>query len=302
MKVKVIHHNDPDGYCAAFWARKYLQITETPFTSGDFIATNYDQLFPYTPDMAGSHIIILDYSCEPEIMQKMLDDKCRITWIDHHYTAIEKYKKHLDMLNQIAGIQKDGIAGCLLSWAYFFAPKLLHDNHIVENAPKFTQYIHYWDTWTWKDLPSTESKSVAAFITALTTKDLDPCKRVFWDAFTDSPDNKSGDVLVDLVTRNGYTMMEFRNGYAKMVCDSIGKTIEFEGFKCFAVNLPKCSSEWIKTVQADIWMPFYWNSQTNQFIVSLYTDKDIDVSKIAVKYGGGGHKQASGFQCQTLPW
>jgi uncharacterized protein len=30
--------------------------------------------------------------------------------------------------------------------------------------------------------------------------------------------------------------------------------------------------------------------------------KTVDVSKIAVKYGGGGHKAASGFQCKELPF
>ena len=37
--------------------------------------------------------------------------------------------------------------------------------------------------------------------------------------------------------------------------------------------------------------------------VSLYTKKDdIDVSIIAQKYGGGGHKKASGFRCDKLPF
>ena len=30
--------------------------------------------------------------------------------------------------------------------------------------------------------------------------------------------------------------------------------------------------------------------------------KTIDVSKIALKYGGGGHKEAAGFECVKLPW
>ena len=30
--------------------------------------------------------------------------------------------------------------------------------------------------------------------------------------------------------------------------------------------------------------------------------KNIDCSEIAKKYGGGGHKQAAGFQCKELPF
>jgi nanoRNase/pAp phosphatase (c-di-AMP/oligoRNAs hydrolase) len=47
-------------------------------------------------------------------------------------------------------------------------------------------------------------------------------------------------------------------------------------------------------------MPFYFAK--NKWVVSLYTTKDIDVSEIAKKYGGGGHKQAAGFTCDKLPW
>ena len=37
--------------------------------------------------------------------------------------------------------------------------------------------------------------------------------------------------------------------------------------------------------------------------VSLYTIFDhIDVSEIAKKYGGGGHKNAAGFVCDNLPF
>ena len=40
----------------------------------------------------------------------------------------------------------------------------------------------------------------------------------------------------------------------------------------------------------------------HKYTVSVYTEKDIDVSKIAVKHGGGGHKKAAGFICENLPY
>lgn len=39
--------------------------------------------------------------------------------------------------------------------------------------------------------------------------------------------------------------------------------------------------------------------------VSLYHAKhrtDLDLSAIATKFGGGGHRGACGFQCETLPF
>ena len=41
----------------------------------------------------------------------------------------------------------------------------------------------------------------------------------------------------------------------------------------------------------------------SNYVISFYTKKDnIDVSKLAVKYGGGGHRQASSFIIGNLPF
>jgi len=47
------------------------------------------------------------------------------------------------------------------------------------------------------------------------------------------------------------------------------------------------------------------NLHGNIVNVSLRSDKSVDVSAIARKYGGNGHPQASGFQLkwgEPLPW
>jgi nanoRNase/pAp phosphatase (c-di-AMP/oligoRNAs hydrolase) len=42
-------------------------------------------------------------------------------------------------------------------------------------------------------------------------------------------------------------------------------------------------------------------SQT--WTVSMYTTKkNINVGKLAKKFGGGGHTKAAGFQCKDLPF
>jgi hypothetical protein len=104
----------------------------------------------------------------------------------------------------------------------------------------------------------------------------------------------------------GRIMMKFRDGYARDLMP-IGFETSFEGYLCYACNLAHCGSDWFKSLDKDgkfgypIYMPFYFNGE--YFSVSLYTDNpDIDVSKIALKYGGGGHKGAAGFQCAALPF
>ena len=37
----------------------------------------------------------------------------------------------------------------------------------------------------------------------------------------------------------------------------------------------------------------------NHYHVSLRSDSDVDVAKIASKFGGGGHASAAGFQIES---
>ena len=40
-----------------------------------------------------------------------------------------------------------------------------------------------------------------------------------------------------------------------------------------------------------------------KWTVSMYsTREDVECGEVAVKYGGGGHKGAAGFQCDKLPF
>lgn len=47
-------------------------------------------------------------------------------------------------------------------------------------------------------------------------------------------------------------------------------------------------------------LTFAWKK--GMWTVSMYGTKGIDLSAIAKKHGGGGHKQACGFQCDELPF
>ena len=301
--VKVFYHNDCDGWCSAFWVRKYLENEKINFAVDDFIEMNYDKKFPWDSLTTGERVFMVDFSLDAVDMIK-LDDMCDLTWIDHHKTAIDKISD-LGSKNVIKGVRCDGIAACALTWLYLISGIEIYCNirsmsdeinrSINTYVPLFTQYIHLWDTWQWKNHP--EKSNIEAFIIGLQAIDTHPVTGK-WDIF-------DRDYSIQDIIDSGKSMIYFRDGYAEGLCDSIGKVIEFEGYKCFVCNMPHCNSEWFITdpsLTYDIMMPFYYSMQTEQFCFSLYTTKDIDVSKIAVKYGGGGHSKAAGFQSKTLPF
>lgn len=49
----------------------------------------------------------------------------------------------------------------------------------------------------------------------------------------------------------------------------------------------------------DVMIPFVFVGK--RWVFSMFTTKDTDLSVIAKRYGGGGHKQACGFQLSELP-
>jgi nanoRNase/pAp phosphatase (c-di-AMP/oligoRNAs hydrolase) len=73
---------------------------------------------------------------------------------------------------------------------------------------------------------------------------------------------------------------------------------EFEGYKCICANMPQGYSEFYDSLDNikdyDVMVNFFMNKK-NCWNLSFYTAKDnVDVSKIAEKFGGGGHAKAAG--------
>jgi len=91
------------------------------------------------------------------------------------------------------------------------------------------------------------------------------------------------------------------------IVDDTARLVEFEGYKVYAVNAP----HWYASGVCEILykkhppMAISWSYDKDAIVVSLRSDGSVDVSRMAQKYGGGGHKSASGFQLKSLdkkPW
>lgn len=289
--MKIVHHNDADGKCAAFWVLQCAHVRSDD-SMIDFIEMNYNKKFPLEKVKPNEYVYIVDYSIEPDEMRELLTITSNVVWIDHHITAIEKYK---DFEHIIPGLRVDGTAACLLTWVYFNR-MIVGGNmyfsflrEMCNDAPWFTKLIADNDVWQFRYGDDTRY-----FCTALNSKDLSPMGSV-WAKLYSSPEYTR-----DMI-KEGETMMKFRDGWAAGYM-KIGFETEFEGHLCYACNLGKCNSDFFKSLpkgKYDIFMPFVFNGDC--WNISLYSEK-VDVSEIAKKYGGGGHKGAAGFHWGALPF
>jgi len=292
--MKCFYHNDSDGKCAGFWVALNVGIHDKYNDMPVFQEIDYRTKFPMETIRKDEQVYIVDYSISPDEMRELLNITKDVTWIDHHKTAIEKYK---EFEHEIRGVRYDGVSGCMLTYCYIHHMTARGEGKIkpfdismTEDAPMFTKLIDDWDVWKFDYGDDTRY-----FQVAFNAYDFSPCNYTQWDKLL-TIENAEKNMI-----EQGKIMTQYRDNWAKNYM-KLGFETEFEGYKCFAVNLGCCNSDYFKSLpegEYEILIPFVFDG--NVYTVSLYSTT-VDVSEIAKKYGGGGHKGASGFQIKELPF
>jgi oligoribonuclease NrnB/cAMP/cGMP phosphodiesterase (DHH superfamily) len=255
----------------------------------EFIPMNYGVDFAFGKIESREQVYILDYSIEPEEMVRLLRRTNEVVWIDHHKTAIEKYK---DFPQTIKGIRREGVAGCELTYAWI---KGLKGPHLIEDIPEYIRLIGDRDTWTWK-----YGVRVKFFFAGLQAENMEPTSPIWEVLHSDGKDK------VDQIVKVGGYIQRYKDHTQQEALRENGFWLNWEGHDCYAI-CGRYSSEPFEAVvpEADIWLTFRYMPD-GFWMVSLYST-EIDVSKIATKYEyhgkkGGGHTKAAGFECVYPPF
>lgn len=310
MKTTVIHHSaDYDGIFCREISRKFLPDAE--FIGWDFPDEPIDW-----ERLKGRDVYVMDLPCDAIVGAKFPDDGAKtldmngryygtnsLTWIDHHKSAIESHPH--DAIT-IPGYRIDGVAACRLAWQWFTQanginrPPLLpgiwmyQDRTVSE--PLAVRLAGEYDVWDKRD------PRVDVFQFGLRSVDIGSD---FWEALLQT--NGVGEKAVEELLENGYLLQRYqaRNDAGMMHRSFL---VEFEGLKFLALTTARCNSLTFAALDKpetghDALMGFYYNG--SKWTVSLYHAqhrKDIDLSQIAVKHGGGGHRGACGFTTTKLPF
>jgi oligoribonuclease NrnB/cAMP/cGMP phosphodiesterase (DHH superfamily) len=232
----------------------------------------------------GKVVWMVDFSLQPFELMHELNDICYLYWIDHHKSAIANAEQSGF---QASGGQliKVGTAGCELTHAYL---------HPHSEMPVWVYLLGRYDVWDHK------SPDTLPFQYGMRLRETDPERSMeVWDDLLDTPGTVR-DILND--GRVVLKYVEQRNASYIRACafDTV-----LDGLRCIAVNRQMTNSQTFDSVwdpeKYDAMLTFGW--RRGQWTVSLYSVKqDVDVSEVAVKHGGGGHKGAAGFQCTELPF
>lgn len=265
--VILYHGNCRDGFGAAYAAWKKFG------EAASYIPLRNDREVP--KGLTGKEIYVVDYSFKKETLQNLLDKNESVVVIDHHISAKD------DITAFPQNIFDNDHSGAYLTWQYF---------HPKEEVPTLLKYIEDHDLWKF------EMDHTREFGAALGEYNMD---FETWDTLNRNFLDKA---WFDSFIRHGAIIAGFED---KLVRDIVAfrELVEFEGHECYAVNAERIyrsavGHELAKISEAEDRAPVgivYYRYQ-GAVHCSLRSNGDFDVSEIAVRYGGGGHKNAASIK------
>lgn len=266
--VCMYHANCLDGFTSAWVVAKFYGEENV-----QFIPVNYGQKgidLALSTDLAGRRLVVVDFSFPLAVMGELIHRAEYSVVLDHHRTAEKelfpligngpKSDVHFDMERSGAG----------MTWDYFFSR---------ETRPDLVNHVEDRDLWKFA-LRGTKEYMAAVMSYPYTFP--------VWDMIS----NHYEEVLAE-----GVAIERFQN---QIISEHIAGPvfrIQIDEYNIPATYVPyKLASE-VGSILAG-GEPFaailYDTNEARTF--SLRSRKDgVDVSKIAKRFGGGGHPGAAGF-------
>ena len=280
--ILIYYHDDNDGSCAAAVAANYYDKNEF---SIKFVAINYGKESWTEEEInEAEKVWLVDFSRDRmEDFVKTCGSK--LIWIDHHRTAMEKFPELWGSSN-IPGIRSLEKAACVLTWEY------THPENI--SPPPAVAYIGDKDMWTF-EYPDTRAFS-AGFSLMVKTPD-DPV----WDVLLGLEYEETVNKMISI----GELLLEAQKYKLQKAFDR-GVDFTFHNWRARLVNTTGNISELgefiYKKPEYDI--AVMWQAVEDMVVFSLRSDSgnpnSPDCAEIAQQYGGGGHKNAAGFQKKNM--
>lgn len=266
----IYHIADHDGKGSA-------AIVKNLYPETELYGLNHDMEIPYEEIAKHDKVIVCDISLPIDYMFE-LSEKIDFTWIDHHVSVIEQYEKKIaEGCKPIKGIRKIGTAAIILTWKYFYPDK---------RVPLGIKLLGL------NDIFDLEDKRVRPFEYAVQALGVNkPTERIWKEIINDT-------INVNEMVERGRAILQYIHNRNYRLVRGQAFVSEFEGYKCICANMPQGYSEFYDSLDNiddyDVMVNFFMNKK-NLWNLSFYTAKDhINVSKLAEKFGGGGHAKAAG--------
>lgn len=316
MTTVIYHSADFDGLFCREIAKKFLGTENVEYIGWDHgnapLAVPASDVI-YVMDLPidtvfGLRNPIKGVDAEAGLAWDFIGSNQTCIWIDHHKSAIATHPE------EIPGYRIDGVAACRLAWQWFLLHEAWDTRELYPpgdlpglkdfidrtvSEPLAVRLAGEYDIWDKRD-PNVDVFQMGLRSVTMSNEN--------WSILLESK-AYTGAERSDLITRllaNGRLIGDYQKEADAFKMKSGAFLVEFEGLKFLALNSPAKSSMQFASMDVpetghDALMKFNYNGKVWDF--SLYHAvhrKDIDLSKIATHYRGGGHAGACGFRAQEV--
>jgi nanoRNase/pAp phosphatase (c-di-AMP/oligoRNAs hydrolase) len=262
-----------DGFSSAWVARKKFG------NKASYIGVIHQA--PIPAGIKNKDVYFFDFCYPKKIIEQLVKQNKKVIVVDHHLSSKEDAKAATSYVVDMKH------SGAVLAWKYFYPKK---------QVPLFLRYVEDYDLWNFK-LPGTRTLAVL----------LDTFKFKFdvWDKLVNSFENKK-------TLKRYMDEAKIMEIYEKSISNKFAEAADdvvFNGIEAKVANLPGMFRSEVANilVEKGAKLTIIWNKEGNVIHVSLRSKKGgpVDVSKLAEKYGGGGHQAAAGFRIfngDPFPW
>jgi hypothetical protein len=258
----IYHAHCPDGVAAAWVCRQR-------WPDCDLIDGKYHD----PPDLArcvGRDVLMVDFSFKRPVLEQVAAAAKSVTILDHHTSSQAE-------LDGFTGAFFDmNRSGCGMAWDVLFPG---------EAMPLALRYIQDRDLWQFSLLGT---RDFAAWL-ASEELTIETISKAAGDGFSDAQ--------VGILCQLGAVVLRYQ---ARLVAEAVkccGRTlIDGHDVPCMPMPIPQLISDVGHQLCRGEPFSATWRDVDGKRVYSLRSDDEgVDVSEIARRLGGGGHKHAAGF-------
>lgn len=270
MDLIIYHNSCPDGWTAAY-------IAKHRYPEAELMSRDHGLEPPYK-EVEGKDVLVVDFSWRTrEQNDKMASLAKSFHILDHHRTAQAVLEGAPYVMFDMSR------SGAGLTWDCLF-----RKNWFSDIRPWYVDYVEDRDLWR-HQLPN--SKEANAYIGTL------PMTMEAWNSLSQT----SIEQAVEL-GRGALAHIEHYVREAVKQAQSGVLNLKSKQYSVLLVNIPYLNvSEVGHALAQKVDVGIGWFERGDGMIqFSLRSIGDIDVSEIAKAFGGGGHKNAAGFQFSLI--
>lgn len=276
-RVCCYHAGCPDGFGAA-WA-----VWKAWGGAAEYRPCGHEER--YEPNLwTDAEVVFVDIMPSNAVLREISERAAELSVLDHHLTALQRWeadpgsRAELESRGHRVHLDLDH-SGAILAWQHF---------HAGVPAPDLLRYVEDVDLWRFR-LP--QSEEIAAALNSY------PRHFEVWDRL-------AGKDVGDLAVQGEPLVRAERTEVARALRSA--HAVRIGASRIEAVNAvshrSRIGHELARRCLFDQPWGLVYRVRGRRVDASIYSIGALDVAAVAARYGGGGHRNAAGFQVDLDQW